>query len=303
MFIDVRQFVSAEEDFPPARCIACAGDVERPRDLEEVDRREAVHILQIEIARERLQRLVRLRGVLAQKGDADVVRTSLHRHSRAKPAIERLLRQREIRIRQLVVLRATDLGEKHALAVDADLELVRPLQPRHVADDVLQQDDVEFVDGVDGEVVPHQGAAARAERQAFDVILLRPIRRHAIHRANRRRPGIADGKGADLARSRQILLEERGRYFQHVRDVVEPVRFVVRGKKRRGVDVECQHVVDGRGVLGSVQAMKWRAAGVRLRERGAINRAFRETTRTHRSSFRRAWAFPVGASCRRAASE
>ena len=122
--------------------------------------------------------------------------------------------------------------------------------------------------------MPHEGAAARAERQAFDVILLRAIRRHAVHRADRRRPGIADGKRADLARGRQILLEERRRHFQHVRDVVEPVRLVVRGKKRRGVDVECQHVVNGGRVLGAVQAMKRRAARVRLRERRAIDRGF-----------------------------
>ena len=64
---------------------------------------------------------------------------------------------------------------------------VRPLEPGHVADDVLQQVDAEVVVAVEREVVADQDAAARAERQAFDVIVLRAIGRHAIDRADRRR--------------------------------------------------------------------------------------------------------------------
>ena len=103
----------------------------------------------------------------------------------------------QVRVRQLVVFVAADRRQEHALAVDADLELVRPLEPRHVADDVLQEDDVEFVGRVEREVVPDEHAAARAERQAFDVIALRAIGRHAVDRADRRRRRVADRERAD----------------------------------------------------------------------------------------------------------
>ncbi len=72
-----------------------------------------------------------------------------------------------------VVGLAADLGDEEALAVDGDLELVRPLEARHVADDVAHQEDVERVLAVERKVVLDLDAAARAERQAFDVARLR----------------------------------------------------------------------------------------------------------------------------------
>ena len=68
-----------------------------------------------------------------------------------------------------------------------DLELMRELEAGHVADDVAQQEDAELVLGVLREVVPEEQAAARAERQPLDVILLRVVRRNAVAERGRRR--------------------------------------------------------------------------------------------------------------------
>ena len=215
------------------------------------------------------------------KVDADDVRTGLHRDARAQALVERLFRQRQVRVRQLVVVLAADRRGEHALAVDADLELVRPLEPGHVADDVLQQVDAEVVVGIEREVVVDDDAAARAERQPFDVIALRAIGRHPVHRARpARRVGSPTASAGDLARRRQVLFEQRRRHLQHVRDVVEPVRLVVGRQESGRVDLEREQIADRVGVLGAVQAVKRRPAGVGFRERRAIDRSFRETRRT-----------------------
>ena len=57
----------ADENPAAARRVAGARRVERPGDLDVLDQRHSVHVLQIEIARERLQRLVRFGGVLLEE--------------------------------------------------------------------------------------------------------------------------------------------------------------------------------------------------------------------------------------------
>ena len=114
------------------------------------------------IACERLQRLDRFGVVLGDERDADRPPPRLHRHAGPQPLVQGLLRRGQVRVRQLVVFRTADRRDEHARPVDRDLELMRPLQSRHVADDVLDQADVEFVLGVEREVVMEQDSAARA---------------------------------------------------------------------------------------------------------------------------------------------
>ena len=109
----------ADKDLASARCVAGTRDGERSGDLHEVDRRHAVHVLQIEIARKRLQRLVRQRRILPQERDADIMRTGFDRDLRAQAPVERFFRQREVRVRQLVVLIARpQLNVPEAVAID-----------------------------------------------------------------------------------------------------------------------------------------------------------------------------------------
>ena len=143
-----------------------------------------------------------------------------------------------LRVRHQVVFLAADLHQEHALAVDRDLELMRELEPGHVADDVPQQLDAEVVVGVLRKVVPEEQAAARAERQSLDVVLLRVVGRNAIGQRRTTSLSNADRQAADLARGRQVLLEQRRRDPQNVGDVVEPVALVVGRQQSSDVDLE-----------------------------------------------------------------
>ena len=239
-----------------------------------LDERDPVHVLHVEVARERLQRLDRLGRVLPDEGDADGPRAGFHVDARAQPLVEGVFRQREVGVRQLVVFVAAHRRREDALAVDTDLEHMGPLEPGHVADDVLQQIDAEVVVGIEREVVVNHDAAARAERQAVDVVGLGAIRRNTVHSAHGRDVRIADREARDLARRRQVLFEQRGRDLQDVGDVVEPVRLIVGREKGSRVDVEREQVADGVGVLGPVQAVERRPAWVGFRESRAIDRGF-----------------------------
>ena len=171
--------------------------------------------------------------------------------------------RRHVRVGHRVVGLAADLREEHALAIDRDLELVRPLEPRHVAHDVAQQEHVEVVLGVERKVVVDQNSAARAERQTLDVLRLRKIRRRPVYGRHGRRGRIAHRERRDLRRRGQILLEQRGRYAQDVGDVVETVALVVGRQELGRIDVEREQIAHGVAVLGSIQAMDGGGAGIR----------------------------------------
>ena len=132
------------------------------------------------IALVRLQRLVGLRRVATHERDADHVRPGFHLDPRLQPLVDLVGGLRHVAVGREVVGLAAHLHQEHALAVDGDLELVRELQAGHVADDVAEEEDGELVLGVLREVVPEEQAAARAERQPFDVIFLRVVRRNPI---------------------------------------------------------------------------------------------------------------------------
>src|SRR4029450_1124958 len=102
-------------------------------------------------------------------------------------------------IGQLVVVFSAHRRQKHADAVDRDLELMWPLEPGHVADDVLQEADAEVVVGIQWEVVTGEPAPSCAARQAFYVILLRAIGRNTIDLARWRNVRITDRQAADLS--------------------------------------------------------------------------------------------------------
>src|SRR5262249_25878271 len=97
----------------------------------------------------------------------------LHVNSRLQACIERFLCSPQIGVGQLVVVLTTNWGDEHAESIDADFQLMRPLQSGHVADDVLKKPDAEVVLGVEWEVVLDENSAARAERQSLNVTFLR----------------------------------------------------------------------------------------------------------------------------------
>ena len=107
-----------------------------------------------------------------------------------------------------------------------------------------------------GNTCTTDNAAARAERCAFDVAILRRRARDAVSRFGWRRRAIAERQRADAARGAQIALHQRRGRGLHVGDVVEAVAARVGRQKRGDVDIEADQVVDRPSILGAIQALK-----------------------------------------------
>ncbi len=155
---------------------------------------------------------------------------------------------------------------RHGRVVDKHLQLLAAhlaerAEVAHVAQ--VHGEDFEGVLGVDREVVTCSQAAARAERQALDVVVLRRVCRHAI-RSLHRTIDVAERHAADLAGGRQIRLEQRGRKRQGARLVVEAAARVVGRQELRCVDLDAGQIANGVRVLGAIHTMRARRREVRL---------------------------------------
>src|SRR4051794_23834832 len=105
-----------------------------------------------------------------------------HLHTRPEPRIKRIFRYAQVPVGPFIIGLAANRRDEYTLAVERDFGLMRPFQTSDVADDVLQYRDVDVVFAIELEVVSKCDTPARAERQPFDLILLRPVRRDAINR-------------------------------------------------------------------------------------------------------------------------
>jgi len=132
--------------------------------------------------------------------------------------------------------RRLDRERLNVLAVDQHLEVVRLVQALDHLVAVTGEANLDVVVAVARERVADQRAPARAQRQAFDVLLLRNVGLDANRVAARRPQRGADGEAADLLRGRYVAVEQ-GRGEVGERDVVEPVTGLVRREERRRVDV------------------------------------------------------------------
>ena len=223
-------------------------------------------------------RLVRLpRGLeerrrSLQEGDADGVRTGLHRHANSQIAIH------------VVVVRLIVLGESgfarrrlhreqlHALAIEEQFQIGGVVQPLDVLVPIARQANLELVVAVHREGVADERAAARADRQPFDVVFLREVGRRPDRVAVGRYARTSHGDAADLLGRGDVAIEQRRREIAD-RHVVEAVARFVGGQERRDVDVERQQIADGVLVLRAGQAAQRRGASrIRRRGRGAIER-------------------------------
>ncbi len=191
-------------------------------------------------------------------------RPSLDGHAGFEASVHGVFRYAQVVIRHAVVFVAAHGREEHAFAVDGDFEFMRVFEAGEVADDVLQQNDIEVVVCVQREVVFDADAAASAQRQTLDVAFLREIRRDVNHGAERARIHVTDGERRDFARGDQVLIEEGRRYTQRVGDVIEAVAFVIGRKIVGGIDLDPEQIANGVGVFVAIQAMQWCAARIGL---------------------------------------
>ena len=166
------------------------------------------------------------------------------------------------RVRDLLV----PVELRHALAVHGDDQLLAGDAAEHrleVAGDAFH---LERVLPVHRELMLDEDAAAGAERQPLDVVVLRRVGRHLEHLL-RRRAHVAHREPADLARGGEVGLHQRRRHRQRAGDVVEAARRVVGGQERAGVHLERQQIANRVGVFGAVQAVQARRRQVRGRRR------------------------------------
>ena len=103
-------------------------------------------------------------------------------------------------------------------------------------------------------------AAPRAQRWRVVWILVGVDR--VLH-AGHARIGIAHRDLSDVPRRGHVLIEERGRYAQGVRDVVEAFHLDVLRQNVLRVHVHAHQGLHRRGVLGAVQALDRHIAGLR----------------------------------------
>ena len=237
-------------------------------------------------ARHRTTNQVLVGGVcLLQERDADRLRPGLHLQPELEadvgrhlhPLLERIgrLRLRRMRARRLAHeehRHFVELEQLHALAVERHLELFAlGALAEHLAETELQQRQPDHVLAVDREVVRDGRAAARAERLAFERLVLAEIALHRVGDLRRRGVAFADGQPADLRRRRDVALEQRRRHAEHVGDVVEAVARIVGRQQGGGIDVERQQIADRVLVLDAVHAVQRRASGIGAGRRGAID--------------------------------
>ena len=135
------------------------------------------------------------------------------------------------------------------------------------------QVDSQGILAVERKVVPKGRASPRAERE----ILAHPVAlelgardRYRGHDRTHRR--VTHRETTDLARGREVPLQQSGRQREDVRDIVEPEAGFVGWEQRIGVDVHRQQIAGRVGVLSPVETMDDRTAGVGGRQRRPVDR-------------------------------
>ena len=172
---------------------------------------------------------------------------------------------------------AADREPLQQLAVEPDVELLRPAHAHDVVLILPAETDFDEVLAVDRKVVANGDAAARSERQIFALpIVLHDVQRNleGLERRNRGRKTRREPR--DLTRHRQVAFQMRRRNREHVGEVVEAaVRGFVARQERLHIEVEREQVADRVVVFGAIETMdRVDPAGIRTRRPRAIDFAF-----------------------------
>ena len=263
------------EDTGAARGVTGAGRVVRPDDRDLVNRRlnsrmpvvVEMRLIWLPLGFEQQLRLLR-------KRDGERMRPRGDRHPPRQVRVQVVLRGLIVQV-MLRDLDRRDHGEGlDQLAVKQEFDVVRLAQPLDVLVPVTRQTDRNLVVAVDRKRVREQDAAARPDRHARQMPLLREVGSRTHGRTVRPETRPPHRQPADLLGRRDVALEQRRRQIAD-RDVVEPEAGRIAGKQHRHVDLQVQQVTDGVVILGAVESPEGvGAARVRPRGRLAIERPF-----------------------------
>jgi hypothetical protein len=145
---------------------------------------------------------------LFEERDRDVVRPRLERNARGEARVHGITGRRRVVARRRNLLVAPERREVHALPIDANLELMRVLEPAHRSEIRPEQLHLELIVAVERCHVMNQDPADRSKWETFDVLVLRGVLPDAEDFARRRRVRIAQRERADPLCGRQITFEE-----------------------------------------------------------------------------------------------
>ena len=261
-----RRIRPADEEPLPARRVAGALRCVRPGDRHLVDGGRLAWMPRLVVVR--LQRLtlgLQQRPAVLGERDAELVRPGGYRRAHLQVAVE----QRVVAVNRP---RHREAPDRHPVEQQLQLVRARVAQAADIAAAVARQQHLDVVLPVLRERVRHEHAAASADRQPRHVLFLGRVRGHPDHGALDRLLTRPDSQPANLARGRNVAVEQCGRQVAHGH-VVEAVAALVRGQERRRVDIESQQVADGVLVLGAVEAPeRLRAARIRILLRRGVQR-------------------------------
>ena len=295
-----RRCRAATEDALAARRRTDALRVERSLQLERV---HAIQAILSAAGREHLQLVVGLGKRPALERHADLVRSGRRGEADVlQPGVDAIQRAVLHLIVELHVFFAADHRLVNHLVVERHDQ--RVLELHAVAPDVGGHvGDVDDVVAVGREIDAGEDASARAQRQAGDVRELgawpgaeRPAAGSCVRPAERLH--------GHCARGDHILFDEGRRYLQRRRDVVEPLRNVVRRQHLVRIEIDGEQVANRVRVFLAIEPMQddlVAAHAPDLRRGRGSSRARRPVSprSRHRAGARRAAASPVRASCAR----
>ena len=178
-----------------------------------------------------------------------------------EPFVDRVGLRDAVLVDRLLIGIAADRGPVDLAAIDGDddrvleLHIIDPQGLGHVGD-------VNHIFAVGRKFVLDHQAAARSERQAFDMTLGRAVALIDIGGAAGMGLRIADRHRRHGMGRRDILLEEGRRDLQDRRHVVVAVFGIVPRQQRLGVHLDAEKITDRIGIFGAVEPVQRDMAGI-----------------------------------------
>ena len=196
---------------------------------------------------------------------------------------------------------ASDGEPFQQLAIEADVELLRPPHALEVILILPLETNLDEVLAVDGKVVANRDAAARSERQIFALpVVLQHVQRDLECLESRTGGRKARREPRDLTRHRHVSLQVGRRNREDIREVVETaVRCLVPGQQRLHIEVEREQVANRVVVFRAIETMdRVDPAWIRTGRPRPVDFAF-QRARLRRDTWpHRAAAFRAAASSR-----
>ena len=268
----------AHEDAAAARRVSRLGDGEGADDLHVAEVGALLRrVVTVRSTRdrllERLEKILEQRRGPVQERQGHVARTGLRLELHHPVGIERPAVLGACSRASALSRFGSELEHVNRLAVDAELEPLPLVVGGNLVNrtGISRQLNANRVLTISWKGVAQHRAAARAERQAVQSIVLPKFGRDVIRLGDGIDCCRADRHTADLSRGAQIALHQRRRHPLHAGDVVEAVAHIIGRQHGGDVDVDRQQIADHVPIFGSIEPMqRFGAAGVGFRLRRAV---------------------------------